>query len=193
MTRRSVILQKKLHQLESKLADVFRFPLGQNRDPRHQILVDDIEQRFIFLNNLLRAEAASRPQNADCLREVGEKLDGLEAAFRGWDEYRTCAQKNYLDCDTPSVCSDCTQTLLNDDVAANAVRGWDFEGERPPEKCVDDDNMKEGEGLGRIWGKFAKYCGAFGSGVIVGGICVINFYSSSDFNGYESCFRPPAT
>ncbi|KAL0452572.1 UNVERIFIED_CONTAM: hypothetical protein Slati_1235300 [Sesamum latifolium] len=191
MTRRSVILQRKLHQLESKLADVFRLPLDQKPDPRQQIKVDDIEQRFIFLNNLLRAEAASRPQNADYLREIGEKLDGLEAAFRGWDEYRTSAQNNYLDGDTPSVCSDCTQTLLNDDVAANAVRGWDFDGGKPPEKCVDDENVMEGERLGRIWGKFAKYCGVFGSGVMVGAICVINFYSSSDFDGYVTCFRPP--
>ncbi|KAL0403064.1 UNVERIFIED_CONTAM: hypothetical protein Sradi_1947200 [Sesamum radiatum] len=159
MTRRSVILQRKLHQLESKLADVFRFPLDQKPDPRHQIKLDDIEQRFIFLNNLLRAEAASRPQNADYLREIGEKLDGLESAFRGWDEYRTCAQNNYLDGDTPSVCSDCTHTLVNDDVRANAVRGWDFDGEKSPEKCVDDENVMEGVQLGRIWGKFVKYCG----------------------------------
>ncbi|KAL0382290.1 UNVERIFIED_CONTAM: hypothetical protein Scaly_0516300 [Sesamum calycinum] len=172
MTRRSVVLQKKLHQLESKLAHVFRFPLAQ-------IDVDDIEHRFIFLNNLLRAEAASRPQNADYLREFGEKLDGLEAAFRGWDEYRTSAQNNG---DTPSVCSDCTQTLLKDD----AVCGWDFDGEKPPEKCVDDEKVKEG-----VWGKIAKYCGVFGSGVMVGAICMINYYSWSDLNGYESCFRPP--
>ncbi|KAK4436373.1 hypothetical protein Salat_0801000 [Sesamum alatum] len=187
MTRRSVILQKKLHQLESKLADVFRRPLDKHPDPGYQFVVDDIEQRFIFLNHLLRAEASSRPQNADYLHEIGEKLHGLEAAFRGWDEYRTCTQNNYLDGDTPSVCSDCTQTLLNDD----AVRVCDSDGEKSPEKCVDDENAKEGEGLGRIWGKIAKYFGAFGSGAIVGAICVINFYSSSDFNGYEFCFRPP--
>ncbi|KAI3471049.1 hypothetical protein Pfo_027712 [Paulownia fortunei] len=196
MTQRSVILQKKLHELEFELADVFRLPPHLQPGPRHRFFFDDVEQRFIFLKNLLSAEVASRPQNTDQLHEIGEKLTGLEAAFRGWDKYRTSALNIYLD-DTLSVCSDCTQTLLNDDVEANAVLGSDspvvvaesFDGQESPEKWLDENVKKEESG--RIWGKFGKYCGVFGGGMIIGAICMIKFSSSSDFIQYEAFLLPP--
>ncbi|KAI3458291.1 hypothetical protein Pfo_014954 [Paulownia fortunei] len=143
------MLQKKLHELESELIDVFRLPLDPTAsDPRHKMSFDDIEQRFILLNKILSLEVASQPQTSDQLHEVGQRLAGLMAAFRDWKVSRTCAFNNHED--ALSICSDCTQALLYDDFRESGSlisEADNFSGEKSPEKFLDsvetDENVKK--------------------------------------------------
>lgn len=58
MTKRYSILQRKLQELESELSQRFSLPATTACS---QLLLEDIEQRFAFLKNLLSAEVASHP------------------------------------------------------------------------------------------------------------------------------------
>ncbi|KAG8381500.1 hypothetical protein BUALT_Bualt06G0128300 [Buddleja alternifolia] len=201
----SVVLQKKLHELESELFDVFRFPLDPTTsDPRYQMSFDDIKQRFSFLNSLLAAEVASQPENSDQFHEIESRLAALKTAFRDWNAYRSNCASNNLD-DSRSVCSDCTETLRNDDVRGQSEspvsKPENFSGESSPEKfsdCVDvkDEDVKKeaaATAAGRIWGRIVKYSGVFGCGMIFGAICVVKLFSSSSdyLIQYEVSFLPP--
>ncbi|KAL3647466.1 hypothetical protein CASFOL_008434 [Castilleja foliolosa] len=214
MTGRSVILQKKLSELESELADVIRLPL----DPTStcSITFHDIKQRFVFLKNLLHQEIASgQPQNSDELHEIGRRFTALQAEFHRWNEWRH------------SVCSDCTQVLLRGEEGE-----FEFSGEMSPEKLpsdspVDDmigskrdactqvvpydDDESEGDFSGeetpvkeeaavvvtekKVWGKMGKYSGAFGCGMIFGAVCMAKLffisYSHDNFIQYEALLLPP--
>ncbi|KAL7146528.1 hypothetical protein ABFS83_06G047200 [Erythranthe nasuta] len=144
MKKSSVKLQKKLHELESELTDVFRLSLDPTAsDPRNQMSFDDLNQRLRFLSHLIAAEAASQPpENADQLRVHRQKIDALKAAFFYWNESRARALQNSDD--TSSICSDFTQTpppsLVHD-----GVRGLGFpiseaevtSGENSPEKLLN--------------------------------------------------------
>ncbi|KAL9163530.1 hypothetical protein ABFS82_06G046500 [Erythranthe guttata] len=106
----SVKLQKKLHELESELTDVFRLSLDPTAsDPRNHMSFDDLNQRLRFLSHLISAETASQPpENAEQLRVHRQKLDALKDAFLYWNESRARALQNSDD--TSSICSDFTQT-----------------------------------------------------------------------------------
>ncbi|GER49752.1 PsbP-like protein 2 [Striga asiatica] len=90
MKNRSVILQKKLRELETELGDVIRIPLdpASPPGPLQQIAFDDIRKRFAFLRNLLSQEIASRPRNSGQLEEIGERLAALRSTFREWNDLR---------------------------------------------------------------------------------------------------------
>ncbi|KAK4431629.1 hypothetical protein Salat_0925000 [Sesamum alatum] len=196
---RSAMLQKKLHELESELTDVFRHPLDS--DPRRQMPFDDVENRFAFLDNLLAAEVASQPQTSGQLREVGQRLTGLKDEFRDWNKYRTGAFSNLED--TPSVCSDCTQALLQDAVAESGSPISQAEKVQSPEKFTNsvgkDENVEieaaaeAEEEEGRMWGKVGNYCGVFGCGMVAGAICMVEFLSYLDHLMRYGAFRLPPT
>ncbi|KAL7107330.1 hypothetical protein ACP275_06G047400 [Erythranthe tilingii] len=146
----SVKLQKKLHELESELTDVFRLSLDPtDSDPRNQISFDDLNQRLCFLSRLVAAEAASQPpENAEQFRVLLQRIDAQKAAFLYWNESRARAQQNSDD--TSSICSDFTQTpppsLVHD-----GVRGLGFpiseaeiiSGEKSPEKLLNSVGKDE--------------------------------------------------
>ncbi|KAL0400899.1 UNVERIFIED_CONTAM: hypothetical protein Slati_4119800 [Sesamum latifolium] len=190
MASRSAMLQKKLYELESELTDVFRRPLDTTTsDPRRQLPFDDIENRFAFLDNLLAAEVASQPQTSGQLLEVGQRLTGLKDEFRDWNKYRTGAFSNLED--TQSVCSDCTQALLNGAVAESGSpisQAEKVPGEKSPGK---DENVAAAEG--RMWGKVGNYCGVFGCGMIAGGICMVELLAYLDHLMRYEAFRLPPT
>ncbi|KAL2227205.1 UNVERIFIED_CONTAM: hypothetical protein Sindi_2079200 [Sesamum indicum] len=201
MASRSAMLEKKLHELESELTDVFRRPLDTTiSDPRRQLSFDDVENRFAFLDNLLAAEVASQPQTSGQLREVGQRLTVLKDEFRDWNKYRTGAFGNLED--TPSVCSDCTQALLNDAVAES---GSPISQAESPVKCFGsvgkDENVKiEAAAMaaaaaaeGRMWGKVGNYCGVFGCGMIAGAVCMVELLSYLDQLMQYEAFRLPPT
>ncbi|KAL6530266.1 hypothetical protein OROHE_014619 [Orobanche hederae] len=139
MASRSVILQKKLHELESELADIIRLPPDPTSyGPRLQMAFDDVKKRFIFLNNLLLQEIASQPQNSEQLLEIGKRLAALESAFRRWNEWRL------------SVCSECTEALLLHSAAREtdcpiSETGSPY-GDKSPEKLSCDRTTTD-EGL----------------------------------------------
>ncbi|KAK4385114.1 hypothetical protein Sango_2635400 [Sesamum angolense] len=203
MASRSAMLQKKLYELESELTDVFRLPLDTTiSDPRRQLSFEDVENRFSFLDNLLAAEVASQPQTSGQLREVGQRLTGLKDEFRYWNKYRTGAFSNLED--TPSVCSDCTQALLNDAVAESGPPNSQEEkvpGEKSPEKFFG--GMGKGEDVKieaaaeeeevRMWGKVGNYCGVFGCGMITGAICMVELVSYLDHLMWYEAFQLPPT
>ncbi|KAL6580566.1 hypothetical protein OROMI_008590 [Orobanche minor] len=136
MASRSVILQKKLHELESELADIIRLPPDPTSyGPRLQMAFDDVEKRFIFLKNLLLQEIASQPQNSEQLLEIGKRLAALQSAFRRWDEWRL------------SVCSECTEALLLHSAAREtdspiSKTGSPY-GDKSPEKLPCDFTMTD--------------------------------------------------
>ncbi|OMO94911.1 hypothetical protein CCACVL1_05711 [Corchorus capsularis] len=112
MTKRYKILQKKLKELESELNQVFA--LSQVDTPLDQHISQDIENKFLFLNNLLSAEIASSPQKPYHLQHIAQRLLELDAAF-----HQNLAPD---DVDKGWACS-CTESCLNDDGEAEDVEG----------------------------------------------------------------------
>lgn len=109
-------MQKKLEELESVLKYSV-FSLAAN-SPCSQLVLQDINQKFVFLKNLLSAEIASHPSKPHHLHHIEHRLARLESDFNGWDgRFKTSALNNILD-DTASTCS-CTESGLNDDGEAS--------------------------------------------------------------------------
>ena len=108
ITKRYAILQKKLKELESELDQLFSLP---PETPYNQRFSQDIQQRFLFLKNLLSAEIASRPRKPYHLQHIAQRLLELEAAFQEWDSFQTSALDHV---EKGSTCS-CTESCLNDD------------------------------------------------------------------------------
>ncbi|KAH6771266.1 hypothetical protein C2S52_016069 [Perilla frutescens var. hirtella] len=181
MSQKSAILQKKVSELESELAEAFRLP--PHSDSGHKIL-RRVQKRLVYITSLLSAEAASTPEKSDDqLDEIREKLAGLEAAFHCMSEYRTYALHSFLDEAPASVCSRCIQTYLDADDEADAPDS----PYRTAEHC-------DGEKKGRTWGRFGKLCGAFGTGLIVGAVaCCIAINFSSLFLDYSDIYFIPPT
>ncbi|KAL3645207.1 hypothetical protein CASFOL_010387 [Castilleja foliolosa] len=234
MAGRSVIL-KKLCELETELAVVIRAPLDPTfSGTRLQIPFDEINQKFVFLGNLIQQEMASgQPRVSDELLEIRRRFKALQTGFLRWNESRH------------SVCSDCTHNLLRgedgelsgelkllrdspaDEIvvskrdASTQVVPYDdddfesssdstsslgeFSGvEKKSEKFLNSvekkkNLIKEEAGAavteGHLWGKMAKYGGAFGCGMIVGAVFMAKLffisYSSVDFIQYEALLLPP--
>ncbi|EOY22899.1 Uncharacterized protein TCM_014933 [Theobroma cacao] len=142
MTKKSfTILQKKLKELESELNQVFALP---PETPHHKSFSQDIQQRFLFLKNLLSAEIASRP-GKPYLQHIAQRFLELESAFQDWDSFQASAPDHI---EKGSTCS-CTDSCLNDDGEAAegslelsladmeevaepsaelSLAGWDLEG-----------------------------------------------------------------
>ncbi|KAL6541735.1 hypothetical protein OROGR_011221 [Orobanche gracilis] len=136
MASRSVILQKKLHELESELADIIRLPPDPTPyGPRLQMAFDDVKKRFIFLNNLLLQEMASQPQNSEQLLEIGQRLAALQSDFRHWNERRL------------SICSECTEALLLHAAARETDSPIPETGnpycDKSPEKFTTEESLKK--------------------------------------------------
>lgn len=108
MTKRYTILQKKLKELESQLKQVSSLPLDT---PHHRRFSQDIQQRFLFLNNLLSAEIACRPKKPFHLQPIAKRLLELEAAFRDWDSFRSSPPDHV---EKGPACS-CTGSCFNDE------------------------------------------------------------------------------
>lgn len=113
MTKLYKILRKKLKELKAELIYVFSIP--EEKNPYHQLLSEEIEQRFLFLKKLLSAEIASNPSKPHHLQHIAQRLNELETAFREWgdDHRRTSADVNNFD-DSASICS-CDESCRNDD------------------------------------------------------------------------------
>lgn len=114
MTKRYKTLQKKLKELKAELIYVFSLP-GE-KAPYHQLLCEEIEQRFLFIKKLLSAEIASHPSKPHHLHHIARRLSEYESAFREWDDHMrstATAVVNNFD-DTASVCS-CDDSCRNDD------------------------------------------------------------------------------
>ncbi|KZV41418.1 hypothetical protein F511_12146 [Dorcoceras hygrometricum] len=194
------IIFQKLHELESELADVYRIPLDPLPGPRHRISFDDVVQRIGFLKNLLSLEEVTSPlQNPGQLHDIAEKIAALEAAFYEWDESRTSALSNCDD--TLSICSDCTHAMLNDGVDSEHVSetpvsaAEDLDGEKWPENCFEEAqkpaSVDTGAETPRVSRRFGNYFGIFGSGVIVGAICMANLSSFLSMVDAEAFLLPP--
>ncbi|KAK8598837.1 hypothetical protein V6N13_076783 [Hibiscus sabdariffa] len=108
MTKRYTTLQKKLKELESQLNQALSLPLETTS---HQSFSQDIQQRFLFLNNLLSAEVSSGPRNPFHLQHIAKRVLELEAAFKEWDSFQSSAPDHV---EEGSACS-CTESCLNDD------------------------------------------------------------------------------
>ncbi|KAL4347851.1 hypothetical protein GQ457_17G019290 [Hibiscus cannabinus] len=108
MAKRNTILQKKLKELESILNQALSLPL---ETASHQSFSEDIQQRFLFLNNLLSAEVSSGPRNPFHLQHIAKRVLELEAAFKEWDSFQSSAPDHV---EKGSACS-CTESCLNDD------------------------------------------------------------------------------
>jgi hypothetical protein len=114
MTKRYSILQRKLQELEFELSQVFSLPATTQCS---QPLLEDIRQRFVFVNNLLSAEVASHPSKPHHLHHIQQRLTELERNFRACESFKT-----HVDDDNASRCS-CTESCLNDDGKASADSG----------------------------------------------------------------------
>ncbi|CAK9161088.1 unnamed protein product [Ilex paraguariensis] len=188
MTKRYAILRKKLRELESELVQVFALP---TETPCHQLLSEGIEQRFLFLTNLLSAEVASNPSKPHHLRHIAQRLIELETAFRNWDNYTTLVVHNF---DTASTCS-CSQSCLNDDGEVLPGPGspvYDApktyyeavaEEKVPAEEMVkleSEREVKEEEGSDWVW----RYCWVMSTGVMLGAVCM-----GFVMVGFSGCFQ----
>lgn len=114
MTRRYKTLQKKLKELKAELRFVFSLPPGQNDDhntPYHQLLSEEIQQRILFVKNLLTAEITSHPLRSrpHHLSHIAKRLTDLESAFHEWDDHRRSVTSRDYDIhnlgDAISICS----------------------------------------------------------------------------------------
>ncbi|CAA3024322.1 Hypothetical predicted protein [Olea europaea subsp. europaea] len=174
MSKRSDILQKKLQELESEFLQVIHLP---PETPSRHLISEGIEQRFVFLKNLLSAEISSQPSKPHHLNHIAERLVGLEAAFRDWDESRNYFELNDYNFDTSSVCSECTracnligeaEVVCESDSSTDGFPAELFETvieEKAPEKME-----KEGRFL-----VIGKYCGMLTFGMILGAVCMSSF------------------
>ncbi|XVE56374.1 hypothetical protein DITRI_Ditri04bG0004100 [Diplodiscus trichospermus] len=108
MTKRYAILQKKLKELESELKQAVALP---PETPHRRRFSQDIQQRFLFLRNLLSAEITSGPRKPYHLQRLGQKLLELETAFQEWDSFQISTPDHV---EKGSTCS-CTESCLNDD------------------------------------------------------------------------------
>ncbi|KAL6972547.1 hypothetical protein U1Q18_002849 [Sarracenia purpurea var. burkii] len=189
MTKRYATLQRKLEELESSVAEVTALPA---ETPCHHLLSESIEQRLLFLNNLLSAEMASHPSKPHHLDHIAQKLAYLESVFRHWDDHQTDSAAAEADAlgpfDVASTCS-CTESCLNDD-------GEDFDvfedlpavEENAPIESVRDGKREEGRD--RMWAYFRVW----GSGVVLGavlmGFVMVRFSGCFRYTEYEGCLIP---
>ncbi|PQQ04357.1 hypothetical protein Pyn_31270 [Prunus yedoensis var. nudiflora] len=126
MAKGSLILQKKLNEVEAQLNHVLSLP---PEDPsttpcRHQLQCYDMEQRLAFVKTLLCAEMASHPSKPHHLKHMAWRLGELEKIFHDWnsftltsaelDQYRVDHDGNGDGGDGRSTCS-CTESCLDDD------------------------------------------------------------------------------
>lgn len=107
MTKKFGILQKKVKELESDVNQVVSL---LPETPRHQRFSQEIQQRFLFVKNLLSAEIASRPRKPHHLQHLVQRLLELESTFQEWDNFQTSAPLEKGN----STCS-CTESCLIDD------------------------------------------------------------------------------
>ncbi|KAH0979094.1 hypothetical protein GBA52_006271 [Prunus armeniaca] len=126
MAKRSLILQKKLNEVEAQLNHVLSLP---PEDPSttpcsHQLQRYDMEQRLAFVKTLLCAEMASHPSKPHHLKHMAWRLGELEKIFHDWnsftltsaelDQYHVDRDGNGDGDDGRSTCS-CTESCLDDD------------------------------------------------------------------------------
>ncbi|KAI5670239.1 hypothetical protein M9H77_10603 [Catharanthus roseus] len=200
MTKRYKTLQKKLQELEAELNLVFSLP-AETTTPYHHVLSEGIEQRFVFLKNLLSAEIASHPSSKPRhLRHIGQRLTELEIAFREWDDYRAAAVDNF---DGASVCScDDYDSCRNDDDREDSnlpPYGDQFEEKFPVadvksyqgteklgiNEVVLEKDKGTGSVLGRYWPGVLATAGIVLGTLLIGAGAVIEIYGSS----YNSSLR----
>ncbi|KAI3808022.1 hypothetical protein L1987_23963 [Smallanthus sonchifolius] len=78
MTRTYLLLQKKLHELESEFTHLSKHrPETSSPNP----VADEFQHRLVFLRNLFTAEIALHPLKPNHLDQINGRLDELEAAF----------------------------------------------------------------------------------------------------------------
>ncbi|KAJ6869602.1 hypothetical protein NC651_034361 [Populus alba x Populus x berolinensis] len=80
MAKQSSMLQKKLRELEHELINkVFSLPAETQLS---ELYIQDVEQRFFFLKNLLSAETTSSSKRLQYrLQQIGKRLSDLETTF----------------------------------------------------------------------------------------------------------------
>ncbi|PIA44340.1 hypothetical protein AQUCO_01700145v1 [Aquilegia coerulea] len=146
MTKRYAVIQKKLEELESELNDVVNLP---TETTSHQLLSENINQKFSFLRNLLAAEIESHPSKPHHLHHMDQRLTELETEFHEWDNFRTFSPTNHID--TASTCS-CTESCLNDDgdeditdMSVVGGGGGELTVYENPEFVFEDENEKKEE------------------------------------------------
>ncbi|KAL5713119.1 hypothetical protein ACHQM5_015227 [Ranunculus cassubicifolius] len=136
MTKRYLVLQKKLEDIEIELREVLHLP---PETPGHQLLSESLDRRFGFVRSLLSAELESSPSKPHHLYHIDQRLTELESTFREWDNFRTSSSANNFD--AFSTCS-CTESCLNDDGGE--------EDEEEEEERDEDDNGSHGGGGGEL-------------------------------------------
>lgn len=170
------ILHKKLEELELQL----HHALSQTPT---STLSQEIQQKFVFMANLLSAEAASCPTEPRHLSHIARRLSQLEAAFRDLGE----GEDYFLDhVDDSSACS-CTESCLNDeneneDEAKSCLEGDDGDGgefyECVVEEKEDEKERREIVGIGKL-----IICGAMASGFLIG-VASMGVAVFIQFSGY---------
>ncbi|CAN4085294.1 unnamed protein product [Withania somnifera] len=178
MTKRYVVLRKKLEKLESDLHFLFTFPPDT---ATHKILTHSIEQQLEFLNHLLAAEIASCPSKPQHLHHIARRLNERETAFLHSQKQ---SEGNINDHDAASVCS-CSKSCLNDDGEAAVERD---SGDSPVNYDVQEDSsvvdIKGMDDIEEVDGEEnrnnGRYFGILGCGMMMGTICIgfvmVKFY-----------------
>ncbi|XAR66138.1 hypothetical protein NMG60_11012242 [Bertholletia excelsa] len=141
MTKRYHILRKKLAELETRLSQLLALA---PETPHSHLLSDDVDQRFVFLKNLLSAEIASGPSKPHHLGHIHRHVNDLYSAFRQWDAGvnggAPGGQPEDL-VDAKSTCS-CTESCLNDD--GECCPDSDLPGWNDPEEFYEPNTGSPG-------------------------------------------------
>jgi hypothetical protein len=179
MAKQSSMLQKKLQELEHELINkVFSLPAETQLS---ELYIQDVEQRFFFLKNLLTAETTSsskRPQYR--LQQIGKRLSDLETAFYDRNNNNRTAttqvQLENVSCSASCLDGDGDQTsnetgLCEFEESGNAFQSLMKEAtpltvttqDQLDESCLDEDGDQTSEETGSF--EFEEAENAFQSSI----------------------------
>ncbi|KAK1415368.1 hypothetical protein QVD17_31149 [Tagetes erecta] len=148
ITKSRTTLQKNLQQIDADITQFTNLPIDT---PSHDLLAQNIENKFGFIRTLLNAEIASHGMLPNDSLEIEEKIKELKAKFCGSNSLHSVNSETGSDfgSGSGSVCESC---LNNDSVDEMS----DFEGADHTEMMLYEVVVADAEKVecsdgGKMW------------------------------------------